>query len=118
MIATLLLTLQGASPLDASFTCCRYFRASTSAQAVDSWLKGLDSAEQRAILSSLFAKYVSPVMTHCSRNFKTVTPVIPINQAQTVCKILEGLLSQVLSGLQCLRCCCLSSGWRRIAWLC
>ena len=79
------------------------------AQAVDSWLKGLDSAEQRAILSSLFDKYVSAIMTHCSRNFKTVTPVIPINQAQTVCKILEGLLLQVPSGAQCLSCCCLTS---------
>ena len=68
-------------------------------QAVDSWLKGLDSAEQRTLLGSLFDKYVSSVMAYCSRSLKTVTPVIPINQAQTVCKILEGLLLQVLARL-------------------
>jgi hypothetical protein len=65
------------------------------AQAVDSWLKILDSAEQRTMLGSLFDKYVSAAMSYCSKNFKTVTPVIPINQALTICKILEGLLSQV-----------------------
>ncbi len=75
---------------------------------MDSWLKGLDSAEQRALLSSLFDKYVNSVMSHCSRAFKTVTPVIHINQAQTVCKILEGLLSQVHKILLCLLCCPLS----------
>ena len=76
---------------------------------MDSWLKGLDSAEQRALLSSLFDKYINSVMSHCSRTFKTVTPVIPINQAQTVCKILEGLFSQVIDSLLCLLCCPLSS---------
>ena len=62
---------------------------------MDSWLKALDSAEQRTMLGSLFDKYVSAAMSFCSKNFKTVTPVIPINQALTICRILEGLLSQV-----------------------
>lgn len=65
------------------------------AQAVDSWLKALESSEQRTMLGSLFDKYVNAAMSYCSMNFKTVTPVIPINQALTICKILEGLLSQV-----------------------
>jgi len=64
---------------------------------VDSWLKGLEGTEHRAMLGSLFDKYVSAAMSYCSKTFKTVTPVIPINQALTICKILEGLLSQVLA---------------------
>ena len=34
-------------------------------------------------------------MEHCRRNFKTVVPLPAVNQAMTVCKILEGILPKV-----------------------
>ena len=57
-------------------------------------------------------------MNHCNRTFKTVTPLIPINQAQTICKILEGLLSQVinpaLTVVLSLHIICLVMAWLRM----
>ena len=47
------------------------------------------------MLASLFDKYVEPTLAHCRRAFKTVVPLPAINQAQTLCKILEGVLPQV-----------------------
>jgi dynein heavy chain len=40
----------------------------------------------------LFSKYVEPTLDHARRNFKTVVPLPAINQVQTLCKILEGIL--------------------------
>lgn len=33
------------------------------------------------------SKYVEPTLEHCRRNFKTVVPLPPINQVQTLCKV-------------------------------
>lgn len=64
-------------------------------QPVESWLQSLDATEYRPILSTLFDKYVGATMEHCRQNFKTIVPLPAINQAKTVCKILEGILPKV-----------------------
>ena len=33
-------------------------------------------------------------LEYCRRNFKTIVPLVPMNIAGTVCKILEGLIPQ------------------------
>lgn len=38
------------------------------------------------------SKYVETTLEHCRRNYKTVVALPAINQVQTLCKILEGLL--------------------------
>ena len=65
-----------------------------AAQAVDTWLKSLDIAEQRSFLKIMFDKYVSSTMSYCSKHFRTITPIVAINEALTICKLLEGLLIQ------------------------
>ena len=37
-------------------------------------------------------RYVDKSMEHCRRNFKTIVPLVMVNVAQTICKILEGIL--------------------------
>lgn len=66
-------------------------------QAVDSWLGTIDGVDQRSTLSGLFDKYVSSTMGYCNKNLRTVTPMLAINQALSICKILEGLLTSVRS---------------------
>ena len=66
-------------------------------QAVENWMQALEAQEYKPILVSLFDKYVEPTLAHCRRAFKTVVPLPAINQAQTLCKILEGILPKVLS---------------------
>lgn len=68
-------------------------------QAVDSWLEQLEASEYRAPLAMLFAKYVDVSLEHCRRNFKGVVPLPAVNQAMTICKILEGILPKVLASL-------------------
>lgn len=60
--------------------------------AVESWVERLEAAEYRPLLTALFSRYVEPTLEHCRRNFKTVVPLPAINQVQTLCKILEGVL--------------------------
>ncbi|KAL4450636.1 hypothetical protein ABPG77_000992 [Micractinium sp. CCAP 211/92] len=60
--------------------------------AVESWVEKLECIEYKPLLSMLFSKYVEPTLDHCRRNFKTVVPLSPINQVQTLMKILEGVL--------------------------
>lgn len=38
------------------------------------------------------SKYVETTLEHCRRNFKTVVPLPPINQVQTLMKVLWGAL--------------------------
>lgn len=41
---------------------------------------------------------MDPSLEYCRRNFKYVVPLPPINQVQTICKILEGILPKVRMG--------------------
>lgn len=59
---------------------------------VDSWIEKLEAAEYRPLLAALFTRYVDVSLEYCRRNFKTVVPLIAVNQAMTICKILEGML--------------------------
>lgn len=85
----LLLRLQSAS------VCHKRLIAFAAAQAVDTWLKGLENVEQRSLLKSMFDKYVSSTMTYCSKSFRSMTPNLAVSEALTICKLLEGLLRQV-----------------------
>ena len=64
------------------------------APLVESWIQARDDRIMAPLLSELFARYLERSLEHCRRNFKTVVPLVPINMAQTVCKILEGLLPE------------------------
>jgi len=63
-----------------------------AAQAVDSWLAGLEASEFRPLLAVLFERYVEATMEHCRRNFRAVVPLPAVSQAATVCQILGSLL--------------------------
>jgi dynein heavy chain, axonemal len=54
----------------------------------------VQAVEYRPLLTTLFSRYVDPTLEHCRRNFKYVVPLPAINQATTICKILEGILPQ------------------------
>ena len=59
--------------------------------AADSWVEGLEGApEYKPLLTTLFAKYVEASVEHCRRAFRTVVPLPPINQVQTLCKVRGG----------------------------
>eukprot|EP00201_Polytomella_parva_P017476 CAMPEP_0175071536 /NCGR_PEP_ID=MMETSP0052_2-20121109/19298_1 /TAXON_ID=51329 ORGANISM="Polytomella parva, Strain SAG 63-3" /NCGR_SAMPLE_ID=MMETSP0052_2 /ASSEMBLY_ACC=CAM_ASM_000194 /LENGTH=4543 /DNA_ID=CAMNT_0016338719 /DNA_START=12 /DNA_END=13643 /DNA_ORIENTATION=- len=59
---------------------------------VDSWIERLEASEYRPLLTTLFSRYVDVSLDHCRRNFKYVVPLPAVNQAMTICKILEGIL--------------------------
>ncbi|KAF5834390.1 hypothetical protein DUNSADRAFT_8976 [Dunaliella salina] len=59
---------------------------------VDSWIEKLEATEYRPLLTTLFSRYVDPTLEFCRRNFKFLVPLPAVNQVQTVCKILEGIL--------------------------
>ncbi|EFN51784.1 hypothetical protein CHLNCDRAFT_37234 [Chlorella variabilis] len=60
--------------------------------AVESWVEMLECTDHKPMLNMLFSKYVDGTLEHCRRNYKTVVPLPAINQVQTLCKILEGIL--------------------------
>jgi dynein heavy chain len=59
---------------------------------VESWIQGRDDKSIAPLLSELFGRYLEKSLEHCRRNFRTVVPLVAVNIAQTVCKILEGML--------------------------
>ena len=59
---------------------------------VQSWIQARDDRLLAPVLEDLFGRYLEKSLEHCRRNFKTVVPLVAVNQAQTVCKILECLL--------------------------
>lgn len=59
---------------------------------VDSWIEKLEVVEYKPLLMSLFSKYVDVTLEHCRRNFRTVVPMPAVAQAQSICRILEGIL--------------------------
>lgn len=61
---------------------------------VESWIHNREDKAYRPLLTELFDKYVEKSMEHCRRNFKTIVPLVPVNIAQTICKILEGILPE------------------------
>ena len=61
---------------------------------VDSWIETLEAKEFRPLLTTLFSRYVDVTLDYCRRNFQYVVPLVAVNQAMTVCKILEGILPE------------------------
>jgi dynein heavy chain len=44
------------------------------------WCRDLQAAEYRPLLTTLFSRYVDVCLEHCRRNFKTVVPLVAVNQ--------------------------------------
>ena len=59
---------------------------------VESWIQSREAKEYRPLLVELFDRYMEKSLEHCRRNFRTIVPLVPMNIAGTVCKILEGLI--------------------------
>ena len=59
---------------------------------VESWIQSREAKEYRPLLVELFDRYMEKSLEHCRRNFRTLVPLVPMNIAGTVCKILEGLI--------------------------
>ena len=59
---------------------------------VESWIQGLEAKDYRQPLIENFDRYMEKSLEHCRRNFRTIVPLVPMNIAGTVCKILEGLI--------------------------
>ena len=51
--------------------------------------------EQRSLLKNMFDKYVSSTMSYCNKYLRTITPILAVSEALTICKLLEGLLLRV-----------------------
>ncbi|KAL4513647.1 hypothetical protein Ndes2526A_g04979 [Nannochloris sp. 'desiccata'] len=60
----------------------------------DSWLSGHSSPELRAILTPLFDRYVEPTLEFVRRKCATIVPLPFVNQVETLCKLVEGLLQE------------------------
>ena len=59
---------------------------------VESWIKSREAVDYRPLLVELFDRYLEKSLEHCRRNFRTIVPLVPMNIAGTVCKILEGII--------------------------
>ena len=62
------------------------------APVVESWVQGREDKAVAPLLAELFGRYLEKSLEHCRRNYRTVVPLVPVNIAQTVCKLLEGML--------------------------
>lgn len=62
--------------------------------SADSWLAGRSSAELRTILTPLFDRYVEPTLEFVRKKCATVVPLPFVNQVETLCKLVEGLLQE------------------------
>lgn len=62
--------------------------------SADSWLAGRSCPELRAILTPLFDRYVEPTLEFVRKKCATVVPLPFVNQVETLCKLVEGLLQE------------------------
>ncbi|KAI3434555.1 hypothetical protein D9Q98_002628 [Chlorella vulgaris] len=60
--------------------------------AVESWVDKLECVDYKPLLGMLFSKYVDATLEYCRRHLRNLVPLPAINQVQTLCKILEGVL--------------------------
>ena len=61
---------------------------------VTSWIETLESAGQKTNLMILFEKYVPPCLDAMRTRFKTITPMTEWSMINTLCHLLELLLTQ------------------------
>eukprot|EP00227_Mantoniella_beaufortii_P011774 CAMPEP_0197579874 /NCGR_PEP_ID=MMETSP1326-20131121/3768_1 /TAXON_ID=1155430 /ORGANISM="Genus nov. species nov., Strain RCC2288" /LENGTH=4505 /DNA_ID=CAMNT_0043143449 /DNA_START=243 /DNA_END=13760 /DNA_ORIENTATION=+ len=59
---------------------------------VESWIQSREAVDYRPMLIELFDRYLEKSMEFCRRNFKTIVPLVPVNIAGSVTKILDGLI--------------------------
>lgn len=59
---------------------------------VSSWIAARSQPEVRAALPGLFDRYFEPASAFVQQNCATVVPQAAVNRADTVCKLLEGLV--------------------------
>ena len=60
---------------------------------VNSWIDGLESPGQKSNLMILFERYVPPCLDALRMRFKTITPMTEWSMVNTLCKMLEVLLT-------------------------
>jgi len=61
---------------------------------VESWIQKREETEaQKEILSTLFEKYVEKTLIQHRLHLTTITPVLEFNMVQSLCHLLEGLLT-------------------------
>lgn len=61
---------------------------------IESWVtRREDTEQQKEILRTLFEKYVEKTLLHLKLHCVTLTPVLEFNMVQSLCHMLEGLLT-------------------------
>lgn len=66
-----------------------------------SWVELRESSLERSTLTVLFEKYVPPVLEAMRKQLKTVTPVADMSVVQTICRLLDALLSEYYTSPGC-----------------
>jgi len=63
---------------------------------IQSWIQRRedDTEEQKAILTSLFEKYIDPSIDYVLKNLIHLTPTLDFNMVQSVCHLLSSLLTK------------------------
>ena len=54
------------------------------APVVDSWINALEDKQYVPLLIELFGRYIEKSLEHVRRTFKTLVPLVQVNQAMTV----------------------------------
>ena len=90
--------LKFATPATASRAGISYIvdRKSQWMSYLQSWVAGReeDTQERKELLLSLFDKYIEETLLAMKRDFKYMAPILDFNIVQTLCNILQGLLTQ------------------------
>jgi dynein heavy chain len=60
----------------------------------ESWIETRTNEREKHYLEQLFEKYTHPILEWLKKNVKHVIPVCDINMIQTLCYVLEGLLTE------------------------
>ena len=60
----------------------------------DKWVLSHDDTKERDYLDMLFDKYVPTIMDFWKRSMKSVVPMMDIATIQTICRLLDGLLTE------------------------
>eukprot|EP00163_Fabomonas_tropica_P031151 TRINITY_DN730_c1_g2_i2.p1 TRINITY_DN730_c1_g2~~TRINITY_DN730_c1_g2_i2.p1 ORF type:complete len:4514 (+),score=1634.66 TRINITY_DN730_c1_g2_i2:234-13775(+) len=60
---------------------------------VQSWIDRRENSTERSNLVVLFDKYTSTTLQYIRENFSSIVPVSDFNMVQTICALLEGLLT-------------------------
>jgi dynein heavy chain len=86
-------SLKNASPATVSRAGILYINESDVGWRpfMESWIAAREDEQERNFLPGLFDKYIEPTVEFMRKGFKTCTPVMLLNNVQTVCYIVQGL---------------------------